>query len=215
MYSKLFTDSELKEIEDAVEKIESSYPVELVPVFSTSSDDYPTAKYRATLVAFISGFVLLLGLNFLLSFALLPFYIQGMIWVIWVLLFVSLEEFIPSFKKLFLGKDLMHYKSYESAKMEFYKNDVYSNPNRLGILLYLSFFERKFHILSDKRAEDLISEEEWSNLASKFGKDLKINLPAKAIVLCMENLGSLLDSKSLKSKNLAPSILPNNLKINE
>lgn len=215
MHSTLFNDSELKDIENAVEHLESKFAIELVPAFASESDDYPIARFRAVMIGLISGFLVLAALNYWVLFALLPFVIQGLILIIWVLFVLAMVEYIPPIQRKIIGDIILDQKSFDLAKNQFIDYEVYSNPQRVGILLFVSFFEHKFHIISDRRASEFISTEDWEEISKQLSSDFKKTSASNAIVLCIENIENLLKKRNFTSENLGPSILPNHLNVSE
>ena len=101
-----FSKEELKEIEETVDHLESKFPVEVVPVFESNCDNYPVARYRASIIGLISGFFICLGIflfsNYLIYF---PLWSLGLFWITWVFLIIALSEFFSGFRRLLITKE--------------------------------------------------------------------------------------------------------------
>ncbi len=213
MNKNLFLKEELQAIENAVERVENSYAVELVPMFANQSSEYPIAKFYSLLVGLFSGYVLLIIANLSISFSWFPMYVQGLLWIIWALVCLIAVEIYAPLKRLLVGKSELFESSKKQAQYEYAKSGVNSNPDRMGIFLYLSFFERKFHIVCDAKAAVIISQEQWNTISRSLSNDMKLLKTSEAIIKCIDSCGKLLKEANLSSHNLPPSIVPNDLKV--
>jgi uncharacterized membrane protein len=213
--TKLFTDGELKNIEQAVEHIENRYAVELVPMFAKQSSDYPEVRYSALLFGFLSGFAILMTLYFVSQLWWFPFPLIALVWVVWTLFILTICETISPLKRLLIGSDDLLDKSLELANHEFVKNEVYSNPERVGILIFVSFFEKKFHFIYDQKGNQYFDNNEWLTLGNTFSLEMKDKKTSEAIIHCIQNLEKLIEKSAIQRTNLPPSFLSNDLIIND
>lgn len=213
MSKQRFTDKELQLIEDAVVRAESRFAVEIVPMFANESSVYATTRLKASLIGMLISYFILIVLNQSDAISWLPFYLQGAMMMVLVILFLLLVEVAYPIKRWLTGEEQLHKSSYNKARQEFAEHKVYSNPDRMGILLFISFFERKFHIICDNKATEYITQEQWSTLSTNFGKDLKTLTTSSAIVKCIDSCADMLEKAGLSSDNLPPSIISNDLRV--
>jgi putative membrane protein len=209
----LFLKEELQAIEHAVERVESRFAVELVPMFANQSNDYPIAKFKSLLFGMLSGYLLIVLANLSISFAWYPMYVQGLVWIIWTLLFLIVIENNDALKRMLIGKYELYTSSKKQANEEYFNSEVSSNPDRMGILLYLSFFERQFHIVCDTKAASVISQEQWNTLSKELSSNMRLLKTSEAIIKCIDSCGELLKNAGLSSDNLPPSTVPNDLRL--
>jgi putative membrane protein len=207
-----FTDTDLKAIEKAVETLESSYPVELVPMFANQSNNYPIAYFRALGVAVLTAYLGLVLANLWLGFDWFPFYLQGLILIFWCALLCFLVDVFDGFKKILLSKRELEETSFSQAQQAFYNQQVNTNPDRFGILIYVSYFEQNFHIICDQKTAKIIPNQDWDVIGKEFTNQMKSRLGAQAVVSLITNCGKILEKHKLASNQLPPSILPNNLR---
>jgi putative membrane protein len=151
------------EIKNEITIIESKTLCEIVPMVVQSSNRYLVANYA--LGVFLSILACLL-------FYLSPFYFLNPIYY----LFIQISFFIIGFflanisplKKLFIPKgDLnaeVNLKSYES----FLNHNLHLTKNHNGVLIFISLFEKKIKILTDKSINDKISNSEWTPVINDF-----------------------------------------------
>ena len=183
-----FSKEELQQIEEAVDHLENKFPVELVPVFESNCDTYPVARYRASIIGLVSGFFLLTGLLLFDNYLLLqfPLWAFGLFWMTWVLLVIAFTELFPAFKRLLISKEELFYTTYKEAQVQFLEQGMSDNPLRAGILIHISFFERKFHLLTDGKGDFILSSENWEELADSFSSELKRKTKHESIINCIK-----------------------------
>ena len=209
------TEHELTAIEQAVDQVESKYPVELVPVFTDQSASYPIGRLRALIVGLLLGICCLFLLDSFGPWIWSPLYLKVLFSAVFGASVVLFIDVVPSLTRLVIGKQEMFAKTYEQARLEFVDHEVYSNPNRLGVLLYISVKERQFHILCDKKGSNFFTDEDWQKVSKKLSVHLKQKAFAQAVQAGIEEIELVLAQEIEPSSELAPSILPNHLRYEE
>lgn len=208
-----FSKEELLAIENAVDHLESNFPVELVPVFESNCDNYPVARYRASLIGLISGFFILASIlmfsNYLLHF---PLWSLGLSWITWVFLIIAMTEFFPAIRRLLITKEELFQKTYQEAQVQFLEHSVSENPLRAGILIHVSFFERQFHLLTDSKSDFILPSEKWEELATSFSSELKKSTKHKAIIHLIYQCEKYLEKGDFQSLEMNESQIPNYLR---
>lgn len=211
---QLFSHQDKQRIKDAVERIESKYPVEIVPVFTAESSDYAVARFRA-LISGVSSGLIVQNVLYLLDVFWVPFYVMSLGLVLWCLLCLVLVEFIPSLKRLLISQDRMFLVSEQKAQLEFTAQQVGSNPRRIGILIFLSLFEHKFHILTDPKGNDYFHQEMWQEVSKALMTGLKNSSVSDALVNCLHRCEELLADAHLPTDDAGESTLTNNLRTDD
>lgn len=211
---QIFSDQDKQRIKDAVEQIESHYPVEVVPVFTTESSDYAVARFRVLLISVLSGLIAINSLYFLDALW-LPFYVTSLAFILWCLMLLVLVEFVPFVKRLFLSNDRMFLVSEQKAQLEFIAQEVGSNPKRIGILVFLSLFEHKFHIISDPKGNAYFDEQVWLEMSKSLMEGLRRGSVSDAMVDCLHRCDELLAESNLPTDDAGNSILDDNLRTDD
>lgn len=207
-----FSKEELKRIETAVENLESKFPMEIVPVFTEKSGAYHISRFRALLLATISAFILMFFLNEFTALAWYPSYVVTMLGVIWVVLALVISEFIPAISRKLAGKEFLRDVTFSKAKEEYIIQEVYSNPNRIGVMIFVSFYEHQFHILCDKKGSQFFGDEEWLAISKELIISMRAGKPCESIEHCINAIGEVMAREVAEDDDLPPSILPNNLR---
>ena len=215
MKSTLFTDHQLEQIERAVQAAEDKFPIEIVPVFANTSCNYVIVRFRVMVLALALGLVAAFGFSEITAFAILPFYIKSLILIIWILLCLVIVEFAPVLKRLLLEKERLYETTLSKAKEAFYNHGVYSNPDRIGLLIYISFFERQFHILSDSKGLEIFDETEWEEIAGRLSSEMNTKEPHQAVINCIDNCCKVIADSSIDTNQNPPTLLPNNIRVDE
>lgn len=193
--TRLFSEQDLKRIESAVHEAEQRTGGEIVPYAVLASDAYEHALWRAgflsSAIAF-SAFILIYHMTELswqpfvaaeLAIATLAGGVAGMM----------LASYIPAVKRLFAGKHAMDLRVRQRATDAFLAEEVFDTRERSGILIFLSFLERKVIVLGDSGINAKVAQEEWNAIVTKIADGMRTGKPADAIVEAIRNCGSLLE----------------------
>jgi putative membrane protein len=183
----IFTQSELKEIRLAVQKAESRTHGEFVPVFVSKSDSYEEALWRSGFAfALLSGIVLTV-INALTDWLL---WFPGHFWLLTVLssglLGVYLTMSIDSLCRVFTGKQALQEKAGMKAQLMFYTLGVFKTEQRIGIMIFLSFFEHQVIVLADEGINAVIPQEKWHEVVQLIVEKLKQNRKVEAVLAGIE-----------------------------
>ena len=180
---RIFTQSELQEVRAAVREAEDRTYGEFVPVFVKESDFYEEALWRAGFVfAFIAGIMLII-LNTVTDWLL---WIPCSFWLIIVLAFglggAFLTMNIEALRRAFAGKRLVKERAYKKAQLMFFDLGIFNTRQRIGIMIFISFFERQVIVLADEGINAVIPQEEWNSVVKSITAELKENHKVKAVL---------------------------------
>ncbi|MEK9137917.1 MAG: hypothetical protein AAB393_12400, partial [Bacteroidota bacterium] len=148
--TKLFSESSLKRIKEAVEEAERSTSGEIVPYVVEMSDTYEVAEWRAGV---LSGVIALGVFAAVRRFTetRLPFDFVEMALVAMLASAAGalLAHFIPVLQRLFTGKHLIDLRVNQRAAQAFIAEEVFATRDRTGILIFLSLLEHRVLVLGD------------------------------------------------------------------
>jgi len=207
-----FSKIELGRIRTAIEKLEETFPIEVIPVFTKKSASYGMARFKALVIGIITSFVVMYLAYEYSSLAWAPLYYLFLLGIVSVLLVSGFVLLIPPIHRLLIGKKELHKVTFERAKNEYIDQKVASNPERIGILIFISFFEHRFHILYDKKASAFFDDSEWRTIVQNLSSMMKNSSPSDALEYCMVEIEEVLKGKIPKKDELPPSMLPNELR---
>ena len=159
-----------EKIASAVKASEANTSGEIVPVFLKKSDFYPAAHFRCAIVA-----------SFLLS--LLLYYswirIEDPIYFIWIqipgLLLGHLLAYHSKVKRFFTTKKEMREEVRQRAVEAFFTHQLHTTRDRTGILIMVSWLERRIEVLADSGINEKVEQKVWDEIVEHFGKKLGAN----------------------------------------
>jgi putative membrane protein len=200
MPKKLFTSQQLQEIENAVKQAESTCGAEIVPVFVRQSSAYEIALWRGGLIASLFACILLV-LLFLASewLLFLPPYFWLLIPFTTGLLGALAVIVSPYFRRVLIGRNLMQSKVEEKAKAVFFDYKVTQTQQRSGILLMISFFEKKAIVLADMGIAELFPDSVWQEIVSELTQGIRKGDLVKSIINAILECGTVVAESGLRN----------------
>lgn len=177
------------DISKIIDAAEERTRAELIPMVVTKSDAYPAAHFRcAILMSFI----------FTVALYLSPLNILNPIYFIWIQIpgfvigyFLANIDIIARF---FVTNKEMEEEVYQRALEAFFEHNLHSTDEHIGVLLFISRFEKKVKIIGDRGIKEKIDDEKWQTIIEVFKKEarsttyieaLKSSIPRIADVLAL------------------------------
>lgn len=188
-----FSQSDLDRIAEAVHVAESKTSGEIVPYFVNQSDDYSVARWRGGAAVAAIAVLVCLALQMLskawIGIGILEF---SAIVVAAFFLGMLLIRTIPSFRRLMLGHALMDHRVSQRASAAFLSEEVFKTRDRTGILLFLSFFERRVVVLGDSGINAKVAQTAWDDIVHSLIASVKLGKTADGLVDAIHQCGELL-----------------------
>ncbi len=189
---KIFTDSELERIKNAVKEAEKSTSAEIVPVFFESSGNYSDTYWKSGIV-FAS----------LWTFLYFVYYSLNSTWLGNLLFFVvtqmsagligaSLVYVFPFWKRMLLDRIEVRKRIQDIAYRVFLEEEIFKTKERTGMLLFMSFFEQEAIILGDAGINRVVKPSVWEGILSQLIFNLQKSDKTNAIVQAIQSMGNLL-----------------------
>ncbi len=204
---KKFNEKFKNDLYQLISEIEDNSMVEVVSIIRDNSDRYRDVALRWAAI--------LTGINYTLMM-IIPFDINVYIMYLATILgFIFLFYFIMNFKGLlrFLTPKKRMEKEIEIiSRAIFQKGGIRFTKEKIGVLFFISYFERKVKILPDRGAKLAIPSEEWEKMQEKFDQAISETDVAEAIIKALRNT-------ILTFKTYIPSVendineLPDNVEI--
>ena len=146
-----------------IEYIENNSLVEVVTIVKASS-----SKYYDFAIMMGAIFMAVFHTYFIFS----PFeYDPYLIYLITLLSFVGgyfLVELIPSFKRLLISKKRKQRMVEIYGRAIFQKGGIRFTNDKIGVLIFVSLFEKTAMIIPDRGAETKVPDEEWQKIKEGF-----------------------------------------------
>ncbi|PIP89686.1 MAG: hypothetical protein COW01_04675 [Bdellovibrionales bacterium CG12_big_fil_rev_8_21_14_0_65_38_15] len=176
-----------EDIKSLIAEYETKTSAQIVPVLLNSSDSYPSAHFRWALILSLC-FPVILYISPLTSNDPIEFLVAQGIGVIagFIIAFYSKA------KRLFLTKKQMNEEVYQRAIQAFHEHNLTQTPQRNAVLIFISFFERRIHIIADSGALEKISNKKWEDLIKGQLGSLKKGQYEESLMELIHGTGRLL-----------------------
>ena len=185
----LLSYEERDQLEDLVRDLEATTDAEVVLVLARRADNY---LYAPTLVAAIAGMLIpLISIYwpFWLDTNELVF-VQATVFICLALLFripVLQRKLIPKRTKFFRASNL--------AMRHFLAQGVHTTKNNLGIMIFVSEFERYIEIIADHGITKKIGDDTWSKAVDLAIPLLQQNNAFNAFTSVLREVGGILQDR--------------------
>jgi putative membrane protein len=214
MNKTIFSQSDLDRIAEAVRNAESKTSGEIVPYFVEQSDEYHVANWHSG--AILAAVAMLTSLAVLtLSKTWLPYGIlemSGTTTAAFLLGFL-LARTVPAFKRFLLGHSLIEHRVSQRASLAFVTEEVFKTRERTGILLFLSFLERKVVVLGDSGINTKVKQSDWDGIVDTIVKGIRNGKTVDGLIDAIRQCGELLQQKGVERRRDDTDELPDSLRI--
>ncbi|MEO5979756.1 MAG: TPM domain-containing protein [Chryseolinea sp.] len=188
-----FSDSDLQRIKDAVSKAESKISGEIVPVIVEHSGRYPVTNYKGALVGSSFAFIFMILMDrYFITEASNGLYNNTLYYdPVFIFIFVVLAglvgALIPSLlqaaKRLLVSQQTLDSTTRQRAESAFLEEQIFNTRQRTGIMIFISFFERKVMVVADHGISKVVNQKEWDSIVS----DMIANIRNGKVVEGLEN----------------------------
>ncbi len=182
-----FTEEEKVRIEAAVREAEGRTSGEIVPMVVDASYDYP----RTEIVG--AGFFAM-GAAALLSWA----FGHASQWVFLPLFFAcylpckGLFRALPGFKRRLIPAAEVTAEVEEKALVAFLEHGLHHTRDATGILILISLFERRVHVLADKGINAAVPPRTWDEIVATITDGIRRGQTGEALCTAIRRCGDLL-----------------------
>lgn len=198
--SDFFSDSELGQINDAVEKAEKVTSGEIVPVLATQSDAYDRGLFLCALMVGLLGTAAVCAVWFLLYLGDVtelvgweaPIFAVFPVQVIAILTGYHLAAALPGLHRTFLSRAYLQQSVDRAAKRAFRQFHLAGTKDATGIMVYVSIFERMVVVLADHSISKQHDQSTWDDVRNKITSGLADGNGAQGISSAIEECGKIL-----------------------
>lgn len=190
------SNNDLEEIKEHVKLAEKTISGEIVPVIIEQSDFYTESYYKVlSFGSFGTLFGIILLNYFFPDYAIFdPIYILLSCFIISSIL-ASLIFFIKPLKRLTIDDKILDHRCWQKANEAFLEYEVFNTKERTGILIFISYFERRIIIKADSGIAKVVDQQIWQKIADEAAKKIKIGKTKEAIIETINKCGDLLLQK--------------------
>jgi len=197
----LFTQEEINEIEASISAAEQRTSGEVVPVVATVSGRYDRAE---DLFAFIFSLIVLAiswfglqGLSGQFSWGeepVLALTLPAVIAILVLAFFVglALAHYIPGLRLMLISQQEMQEEVERKARESFYQLKLRKTEGATGILIFISLFEHRVHIIGDDAISAKLSQADWQDICDTILTGFKKGNPAEGLTNAIRQSGDLL-----------------------
>ena len=197
-----FSKENLEQINKTVKQAESKTSGEIATAFIKESYDY--AIYEM-IFAVICGFLYFMVMMFFVYEV--ETFIKQMFWDYsnnYLLLFYGFSTFlvisifyfianISMIDRLIVPKKVMKQKVKERAVRHFMESGVYNTRDRTGILIFISFLERRIELIADKGINEKIPQKKWNSIVENIIQGIKSDKVIEKLTESILECGELLE----------------------
>lgn len=184
---ELFTEADKQRIESTVRQVEKLTSGEIVPMIVDQSYDYPRAE------------ILGAGLFSLATAASLSWAFFGeSLWHFLWLFALSYFPFklmirnLPGLRRRLIHPDEIKEEVQEKAIVSFLENGLHHTRDETGILILISVFERRVHVLADRGINDVVPPNTWDDIVQTITNGIHNGDTCNALCKAIESCGQLL-----------------------
>lgn len=185
---EIFSEQEKQLIESAVKRVEKCTSGEIVPMIVDESYDYPRAEILgAGLFSLAAGITL--------SWA---FFGESLWHFLWIFVlcyfpFKLLIRNIPALRRRLIHPEEMSLEVEEKAIVSFLEHGLHHTRDETGILIFISLFERRVHVLADRGINNVVPANTWDGIVQKITDGMHRGETCHALCAAIDMCGRLLE----------------------
>lgn len=185
------TETEHKQIADAIRDAEKNTSGEIYCVLARSSDNYfyPSA-FVVMLGILIIGFATAVVLELLWLNVRLPIFLYAQILAVACALLVL--SFYPDMRIRLVPKRLRYQRAHEAAIKQFLARNVHITAQRTGVLIFVSLAERYAEVVADSGINSKVKQAEWNGIVGRVVDRAAGGHLAEGFVEAVDAVGKLL-----------------------
>lgn len=185
----LLTESEQRQVAEAIDRIELETDAEVVTVLAAQADDYHyiPVLWASLLALLLPGPLLLVTTDLALGYLLLA---QWSVFIVLALLFR-----LPALTGRLVPRGVRHWRASNLARRQFIELNLHHTDGDTGVLIFVSEAERYVEILVDRGIAAKIDDSAWEGIVAAFTKDVREGRVLNGFLGCISSCGELLREK--------------------
>lgn len=213
---RFFNETDRAAIEAAVNEAEGHTSGEIVPVAVGRSGDYPQATWCGALLGALAGAVV----------AAATIEIRGL-WLSAPALWVAVATLVgagfgwltttlaPPLTRALAGAEAIQRAVAARALQAFVEHEAFATSERTGIVILVSLYERRVHILGDAGINARVAQHEWGEIVEAIAAGLRAGTPGPALAEGIRRCGALLERGGVQRRTDDVDELSDRLRMEE
>jgi len=182
----LLTESELKQVSDAVARIERDTDAEIVTVLAAQADDYTYIPLLwAAVIALLLPGIVNYHAGWLLQRELLL--VQWASFAVMAFLFR-----MPAITTRLIPRKVRHWRAANLARRQFLEQGLHHTKGDTGVLIFVSEAERYVEILVDRGIASRVDDATWQPIIAVFTTQVQRGQTLQGFLACIDSIGSVL-----------------------
>ena len=183
-----FTTTEKERIEAAVQQAEKRTSGEIVPMVVDESYDYPRAEILGAGLFSLASAVSL-------SWA---FFDESLWHFLWLFAlgyfpFKQLIRSLPALRRRLIHPLEISTEVEEKAVVSFLEHGLHHTRDETGVLILISLFERRVHVLADRGINDVVPANTWDGIVQTITDGIHRRDTCNALCAAIDTCGQLLE----------------------
>jgi len=183
-----FTEEERQRIESAVQKAEKRTSGEIVPMVVDESYNYPRAEI---LGAGLFSLAAAVSLSWF-------FFDESLWYFLWLfalcyLPFKLLIRHTPALRRRLIHSTEISEEVEEKAVIAFLEHGLHHTRDETGVLILISLFEHRVHVLADRGINDVVPDHHWDGIVQTVTDGIQRGETCDALCSAIDSCGRLLE----------------------
>lgn len=188
----LLSESEQRQVGDAITRIERDTDAEVVTVLARQADDY---TYIPLLWAGLTALIVPGALAVIASWlsgldSISAWYLLLVQWLVFIVLAVVFR--LPTVLTRLIPRHVRFWRASNLARRQFLDQNLHHTDAGTGMLIFVSEAERYVEILVDRGISDRLDDDTWQSIVAAFTAQVKAGETLAGFLECIDSCGELL-----------------------
>ncbi|WP_110657248.1 TPM domain-containing protein [Salinicola halimionae] len=188
----LLSESEQRQVGDAITRIERDTDAEVVTVLARQADDY---TYIPLLWAGLTALIVPGALAVIASWlsgldSISAWYLLLVQWLVFIVLAVVFR--LPTVLTRLIPRHVRFWRASNLARRQFLDQNLHHTDAGTGMLIFVSEAERYVEILVDRGISDRLDDDTWQSIVVSFTAKVKVGETLQGFLDCIDSCGELL-----------------------
>jgi putative membrane protein len=188
----LLSESEQRQVGDAITQIERDTDAEVVTVLARQADDY---TYIPLLWAGLTALIVPGALAVIASWlsgldSISAWYLLLVQWLVFIVLAVVFR--LPSVLTRLIPRHVRFWRASNLARRQFLDQNLHHTEAGTGMLIFVSEAERYVEILVDRGISERLDDDTWQSIVAAFTAQVKAGETLAGFLECIDSCGELL-----------------------
>ncbi|MGQ7241903.1 TPM domain-containing protein [Salinicola sp. V024] len=188
----LLSESEQRQVGDAITRIERDTDAEVVTVLARQADDY---TYIPLLWAGLTALIVPGALAVIASWlsgldSISAWYLLLVQWLVFIVLAVVFR--LPTVLTRLIPRHVRFWRASNLARRQFLDQNLHHTDAGTGMLIFVSEAERYVEILVDWGISDRLDDDTWQSIVVSFTAKVKAGETLQGFLDCIDSCGELL-----------------------